>query len=58
MDGIIYLLNQAGVALAQANQRIAQLEGELSSRRDESSPSAGHNQTSEKRAENSSSVPE
>lgn len=26
MDGIIYLLNQAGIALAQANQRIAELE--------------------------------
>jgi hypothetical protein len=29
MDGIIYLLNQAGIALGQANQRIAQLEAEL-----------------------------
>lgn len=28
MDGIIYLLNQAGVALAQANQRIAELTAE------------------------------
>lgn len=25
MDGLVYLLNQAGVALAEANQRIAQL---------------------------------
>ena len=29
MDGIIYLLNQAGIALGLANQRIAQLEAEL-----------------------------
>lgn len=25
MDGLIYLLNQAGLALAQANERIAEL---------------------------------
>lgn len=25
MDGLIYLLNQAGLALAQANQRIEEL---------------------------------
>lgn len=25
MEGLVYLLNQAGVALAEANQRIAQL---------------------------------
>ena len=26
IEGLVYLLNQAGVALAQANARIAQLE--------------------------------
>jgi hypothetical protein len=29
MDGLIYLLNQAGIALAQANARIAELERAL-----------------------------
>lgn len=29
MDGIIYLLNQAGIALAQANARIHELEQRL-----------------------------
>jgi hypothetical protein len=29
MDGIIYLLNQAGIALAQASARITELEAQL-----------------------------
>lgn len=29
IDGLIYLLNQTGLALAQANQRIAELEAAL-----------------------------
>ena len=28
VDGLIYLLNQAGIALANANERIAQLAAE------------------------------
>ena len=28
IDGLVYLLNQAGEALAQANQRIAELTAE------------------------------
>jgi hypothetical protein len=32
MDGIIYLLNQAGIALSQANREIARLNAELSKR--------------------------
>lgn len=28
MEGLVYLLNQAGVALAEANQRIARLTQE------------------------------
>lgn len=28
MDGLVYLLNQAGLGLAQANQRIAELTAE------------------------------
>lgn len=29
MDGIFYVINQLGLALSQANSRIAQLEREL-----------------------------
>lgn len=29
MDGLIYLLNQSGIALAQANERIAELTKQL-----------------------------
>jgi hypothetical protein len=29
IDGLVYLLNQAGIALAQANARIAELETAL-----------------------------
>lgn len=29
MEGLVYLLNQAGIALAEANQRIAQLTQEI-----------------------------
>lgn len=29
IDGLVYLLNQAGVALAEANQRIAELTDEI-----------------------------
>jgi hypothetical protein len=29
IDGLVYLLNQAGVALAEASQRIAELEQQL-----------------------------
>lgn len=31
IEGLVYLLNQAGVALAQANSRIAQLEQVIAS---------------------------
>ena len=37
MDGIIYLLNQAGIALAQANERISVLDAELAELRSASS---------------------
>lgn len=36
MDGIIYLLNQAGIALAEANQRISELTEELAQLREQS----------------------
>lgn len=29
MDGVIYLLNQAGIALANANQEISELRAEV-----------------------------
>lgn len=35
IDGLVYLLNQAGAALAEANQRIAALEEENRSLRAE-----------------------
>lgn len=34
MDGIIYLLNQAGIALADSQNRIAELTAELSQLRE------------------------
>jgi uncharacterized small protein (DUF1192 family) len=35
MDGLVYLLNQAGIALAQLEQRNAELESEIQSLRAE-----------------------
>lgn len=35
MDGLIYLLNQAGLALAQANQQIEELAQMLKEREDD-----------------------
>jgi hypothetical protein len=34
MDGLIYLLNQSGLALAQANQTIEELTKQLAEARD------------------------
>lgn len=44
MNGLVYLLDQAGTALAQANQRILELEAEvqrLTSNKEQSSPTSG-----------------
>ncbi len=38
MDGIIYLLNQAGIALAQANDEIARLRTENATLKAEPAP--------------------
>lgn len=39
--GLIYLLNQAGVALSEANQTIARLSKEIDALRSESSRNSG-----------------
>jgi hypothetical protein len=40
MDGLVYLLDQAGLALQQANAHIARLEAELAEIRGDEPPTA------------------
>lgn len=41
MQGIIYLLDQAGIALSQANAEIARLNAEKGERGEDSQPAQG-----------------
>jgi hypothetical protein len=45
MDGLVYLLNQSGLALSQANDRIAELTRLLEARTPQEGPTGDDSET-------------